>query len=81
MTAMKKKVHPFIARMQYEADIRGISDEELAAAMQISESALHLRKDQPNDLSVGELIGLAKKLDVKIIITASGNVQMKRRDN
>ena len=55
------KKHPFIAKMECEAGIRGISDAELAVTMRISESTYLRRKSNPSDLSVGELMRLAKK--------------------
>lgn len=66
------KKHPFIAKMECEAGIRGISDAELAVAMRISESTYLRRKSNPSDLSVGELMRLAKKLKMEITITADG---------
>ena len=66
------KKHPFIAKMECEAGIRGISDAELAVTMRISESTYLRRKSNPSDLSVGELIRLAKKLKMEIVITAEG---------
>lgn len=66
------KKHPFIAKMECEAGIRGISDSELAVTMRVSESTFFRRKSNPNDLSVDELMRFAKKLKMEIVITAEG---------
>lgn len=72
MPAAKKKKHPFVAKMQCEADIRGISEQELAVTMRMSPSTYFRRKGDPNELSVAELTRLAKKLNMEIIITSNG---------
>lgn len=66
------KKHPFIAKMECEAGIRGISDSDLALTMHVSESTFFRRKSNPNDLSVDELTRLAKRLKMEIVITAEG---------
>ena len=66
------KKHPFIAKMECEAGIRGISDSDLAVIMRVSESTFFRRKSNPNDLSVDELTRLAKRLKMEITITADG---------
>lgn len=72
MSAAKKKRHPFVAKVQCEADIRGISEQELAVTMRMSERTLWRRKNEPAELTAGELTKLAKKLDMEIVITGNG---------
>ena len=72
MSATKKKKHPFVAKVQCEADIRGVSEQELAVTMRMSASTYGRRKKNPNKLSAGELTKLAKRLSMEIIITADG---------
>ena len=72
MPATKKKKHPFVAKVQCEADIRGISEQELAVTMRMSPSTYGRRKNEPEALTAGELTKLAKKLNMEIIITSNG---------
>ena len=72
MPATKKKKHPFVAKVQCEADIRGISEQVLAVTMRMSASTYGRRKKYPNKLSAGELTKLAKKLNMEIVITSNG---------
>lgn len=72
MPAIKKKKHPFVAKVQCEADIRGISEQELAVTMRMSASTYGRRKNEPEELTVGELTKLAKKLNMEIVINSNG---------
>lgn len=68
------KEHPLIARMKYDAALRGISDKEIATAMRRTERCLSSRKNEPEKFLLGELEIIAKKLKITITIGPDGTV-------
>lgn len=68
------KEHPLIARIKYDAALRGISDKEIAAAMRRTERCLSSRKNEPEKFLLGELEIIAKKLKITITIGPDGTV-------
>lgn len=57
-----KKMDPLVARIEYKRDLLGISHDELAAALRMSDKTLYNRKRKPDSFTLRELKLLEKKL-------------------
>lgn len=68
MSRSVNKRHPVVAKIDYEASIRGLSCEDIATVLHVSRDTYYHRKNNPKNFSVAELMRLAKKFKWTVII-------------